>query len=134
MAIQANKQPEHPPEGLGELASDAVEQMQRLVRAEITLARQELRREAKLATVPVAALVGGVLLMETALIVWAQACILWANSVAWITALIGVGFAMLAALSAYVGVALLVRPHLVHTRARLEEIKQSLTEASHGET
>ncbi len=113
-------------------AADAVRQAEQLIRAEFALAKAELLREVRLAAVGVAALMAGFMLFEVALIVWAGALVLWLGTAGWVAALIGLGLAILAGGSTYLGIALFRRRHLERTQERLHRDARSLRESTHG--
>jgi membrane protein implicated in regulation of membrane protease activity len=117
---------------MGRIAADAVRQTELLVRAEFALAKADLYHELRLAAAAAAALVGALLLLECALLVWAGALVLWLGTAVWLVALVGVGFAVLAGLCAWAGKALLSRRHLSRTEERIRHDVQSVKESAHA--
>ncbi len=119
-------------EELARVASDAVHEAERLVRAELALAKAEFYQELRKGAVAVSALAGALLLLQCALLLWAAALVLWLGMSGWAAAGVGVAFAVTAGLLALGGMTLLRRGHLERTRARLHSDARSLKESSHG--
>jgi hypothetical protein len=123
---------ESPETDIARTVADAVHQAELLIRAEFALAKADLHHELRLAAAAVTAFVGSLMLLECALVVWAGALVLWLGTSVWIVALIGVGFAVLAGLSAYAGIVLLSRRHLGRTQERILQDVRSIKESSHA--
>jgi hypothetical protein len=121
--------PVSPESELVRTAADAVRLTEELIRAEFALAKAEFRHDLKRMAAGVGALAGTFALVQAALIVWAGAIVLWVGARGSIAALVGVGLAVLAGLSGYLGVILVSRRYLARTHERLQTDVRSIKES-----
>lgn len=127
---------ETPPASVDELTGvlrDALGNAQELVRAEVALAKDELRGE--LNTVKYAALAFGlaVLLFNGALLFVAIALLLAFGESPGLALAIALGFAAIGGILVLLGTKLLSKPHMKRTRSRLVRDAHTLTHATEGE-
>lgn len=117
---------------LTRLANDALGDAQELFRAEVALAKDELRAELKKMAIAAAAFSVAVLLLDAALLFLGLAVVFALG--AGVAAVIGVaiGFLVLAGALALAGRALLKKPHMDRTRARLLRDARTLAHAHEG--
>jgi uncharacterized membrane protein YqjE len=120
-----------PAERLAMLADDAVEHAKELVRAELNLARDELKKEAKAAAFSLALVAASLVLIHTGFLVLVAALILAfaGNPVA--TTIIGIALMALAVGAALAAMRAFKRRHLPRTRRRLAQDAQALLRFRH---
>jgi VIT1/CCC1 family predicted Fe2+/Mn2+ transporter len=116
---------------LSQVAGDAVHQAGELIRAETALAKSEFRQEIRAAERGAIVLAVGLVLLQCALLVLAQALILKLGATVAIVAITGTSLMLAAGLCIGLGIAILGRRHLVRTQTRLERDAHTLLEKSH---
>lgn len=118
--------PKTPEPNLGDLIEDALHQAKTLVQAEFSLARSELQGELKQALGSAVMLGAGAMCLQTALVTLGVLLIL-ALGVSFASALVVVGFLLLAGLFIGLGLRAIQRRKLPRTAARLSsDAKQVL--------
>ena len=116
---------------LSQVARDALHQAGELIRAEAALAKSEFRQEIRAAERGALILAVGLVLLQSGVLVLAQALILKLGATAAIVAITGSIFTVVAGLCIGMGAAILGRRHLVRTRARLQQDAHALLDRSH---
>jgi hypothetical protein len=116
---------------LSQVTGDALHQAGQLIRAEVALAKSEVRQEIRAAERGALILAVGLVLLQSGVLVLAQALILKLGATTVVVAVTGSIFTVAAGLCIGMGAVILGRRHLVRTRARLEQDAHTLLDKSH---
>ena len=113
------------------MAGDALHQAAELIRAEAALAKSEFRQEIRAAERGALILAVGLVLLQSGVLVLAQALILKLGATAAVVAVTGSIFTVAAGFCIGMGAVMLGGRHLVRTRARLGQDAHTLLDKSH---